>query len=118
MKEQHKLNYILTIVCQCIVIAAFVIGIVKAWTNLQFSFVEAKISVMQRDYEKHCAEQKEKLAKMASLDITNMRLDQICKDLSTLVSQIEACQEADEKFRDEFYKFLIDEKRKGPVKAP
>ena len=111
---RKKLNYILTILCQIIVIATFAIGIVKAWTNLKFSIVEAKISIIERDYEKHCREQKEQIAKMASLDITNLRLDQICKDLTILVSQIEACQEDEKNFREEFYKFIGGQKRKAP----
>lgn len=106
MKQQTKLSYILTIICQCIVIAAFVLGAVKTWTNYRFYDVEAKIAILQKDYEKHCIEQKDKMAKVANLDVTNLRLNQICKDLSSLVEQIKSCQEADKEFRKEFYKFI------------
>ena len=89
----------LSVIYQSIIIITVVFNIVfwpvKTISHYKFKEVDAKITAIRED-----------MKEFASLDVTNMKLEQLCKDLSKLVKQIEKCQEADDEFRREFYKFL------------
>lgn len=99
-KTEQRIKSWLAIAGQSISILTVVMILLYFPVKAKFNLVEARIAVIETAHEKHCMEQKERLKEYARLEVTNIKLEQICKDLSALFQSIERCQEKNEEFNN------------------
>lgn len=105
-KTEQRIKNWLTITGQTIPIVIFLITLLYFPVKAQFEAVETRMNLLEKQHEKHCADQKERLKEYARLEITNVKLEQVCKDLTALFRDIEKCQEKNEQLNNSISELL------------
>jgi predicted PurR-regulated permease PerM len=95
-----------SIILQSFGIISVVAAIIYFPINTQFSKVNAKIAIMEKQHNLYVESQKEKMHKLANVEIMNIKLEQISTDINKIFSELEKREKKDEEFRKELRETL------------
>jgi hypothetical protein len=88
-------------------ILGIVLFIIYFPVNNKFAAVQKEIDILREDYGEHCENQEKHLKEFARLGETNIKLNQICIDLTRLFDELDKCQEQDEKLRETIQTLIL-----------
>lgn len=105
-KTEQRVKNWLGIIGEAITIIIIVTGLLYVPVKAQFKVIEARLDLMEKTHEQYYIEQEKKHNKYASVDIMNIRLDNICKELHRLFQEIDKCQQEDREVRNELKELI------------